>query len=460
MRYWTTRYLLTLCIGLIIVGIVSTMWIKYTTLEKRLDFMSLVAEEIADRVVDAEGHLRVGPFLGRILFDRQRFLDLDTNDLLLFILDENGRIVYSKPAMLPHDLLQLLSSSYSDKEGVQKISIGDDKKLYLVKRRIESNGTTLGWVNILYPEKRITRNTEDLQLLVIMLISLALLGWGVIYLLTRKLSRPIQDVADAAKQIVAGNYDIRLEKNIKEKEVYDLIHSFREMAERLRQLESLRTELLAGVTHELKTPVAAISGLIQAVRDDVVTGEEAKEFLDICTKETSRLQKMVEDLLHFNSFAVGAITVHKETQNMNRLIREITHQWLIVQDENTIDLKTLLPDKPLFAATDAVRVQQILINLLNNAKQAIDTGGKIEVVLYEKDAAIGIDVKDNGVGIPESERHLIFERFFRGKDKKYKVRGLGLGLPLSKTIAKALGGDLVLKESSAAGTTFTLILPR
>ncbi|TCS74949.1 signal transduction histidine kinase [Effusibacillus lacus] len=459
LRYWTTRYLVTLFIGLLIIGIISTLWIRYSTIENRLDTIRLMAEEITDRVVDTEGNLHIGPFLPRIIEKRQRFLHLE-GELLLIITDKYGIPLYSRPDLPPTALRQILSFSKANGETVDKITIGPDQKLYLVKNRIEYNQETLGWVHLVYPEKDIPRNTEELQLLGIMLGSLALLGWAVIYLLTSKLSKPIQEVAGAAKQIVAGNYEIRLEKTVKEKEVYELIHSFKEMAERLQQLESLRTELLAGVTHELKTPVASISGLIQAVKDGVVTGEEAKEFLNISLNETGRLQKMVEDLLHFNSFAVGAMTVQKDTQNMNRLIQEIIHQWLVVQDDNGIDLHTWVPENTIYATTDAMRIQQILINLLNNAKQATGIGGKIDVILYQEGEEIRIDVKDNGIGIPEEEQPLIFERFFRGKDKKYKVRGLGLGLPLSKMIAKTLGGDLVLKESSETGTTFSFSLPK
>lgn len=279
-------------------------------------------------------------------------------------------------------------------------------------------------------------------------------------MLTRKLSEPIKDVADAAKQIVTGNYDIHFQKNVKEKEIYELIHSFKDMTDRLRQLELMRTELLAGVTHELKTPVTSISGLVQAVRDEIVTGEESKEFLEICAKETNRLQKMVEDLLDFNTYAMGDMKVSKELLNMNELIQEITHQWLIVQEEDSLKLTTLLPEQSITAATDPLRVQQILYNLLNNAKQAVVGNGTIEVSLSGHEREIRIDVQDSGTGIPEEERHLIFERFFRGKQKKHKVRGLGLGLPFSRMMAKSLGGDLQLKQSSDAGTTFTIVLPK
>jgi signal transduction histidine kinase len=232
------------------------------------------------------------------------------------------------------------------------------------------------------------------------------------------------------------------------------------MADRLRQLEEMQTELLAGVTHELKTPVTSISGLVQAVKDDVVTGEEAKEFLGICVKETGRLQKMVEDLLDFNSFAVGDIRVSKERIQLNMLIQEITHKWLIINEDECIQLNTIIPSQTIEIMTDPLRVQQILYNLLNNAKQSICENGRIDVTLYENAESIMVDVKDNGIGIPDEEQHLIFERFYRGKEKKHRIRGLGLGLPFSKLMARALGGDLLLKESSSEGTTFTLTISK
>lgn len=302
------------------------------------------------------------------------------------------------------------------------------------------------------------RSTTEFQLMFIMLISLGLLGWLVIYLLTKKLSTPIKDVADAAKQIVMGNYEIHFEKDRREEEIDELIHSFKEMADRLRQLELMRTELLAGVTHELKTPVTSISGLVQAVKDDIVSGEEAKEFLEICAKETVRLQKMVEDLLDFNSFAVGDIRIRREQQNMYELVQEITHQWQIMQEAEQIELSIQKPAEPIIVNTDPLRVQQILYNLLNNAAQAMGSRGKIDVSLSVVGEEIRVDVKDTGQGIPEAEQPLIFERFYRGEEKKQVVRGLGLGLSFSKMIAQALGGKLLLAESSKDGSTFTLVL--
>lgn len=457
-RYWTTRYLIILCVGLLVIGIASSVWITYNETQKRLDFMRLTAAEISERILDAEGKIKIAPFLFRILDNRQESLRLNYKPFML-ILDAQKRPVFDGPGPFSSELSKRAVELTEAGEEVTEVTLSRGEKLLFVKRNITAQQKNVGWVLLFTPKKEMTRSTTEFQLLFIMLISLGLLGWLVIYLLTKKLSQPIKDVADAAKQIVIGDYDIHLDKNSREKEIYELIHSFKEMADRLRQLELMRTELLAGVTHELKTPVTSISGLVQAVKDDIVSGVEAKEFLEICSKETARLQKMVEDLLDFNSFAVGDIRIRRESQNVHELVQEITHQWRIVQEEDRLELTVDKPAQPIIASTDPLRIQQVLYNLLNNAAQASTTsGGRIDVSLSETEQEIRIAVKDDGMGIPVAEQPFVFDRFYRGEEKKHTVRGLGLGLSFSRMIAQALGGNLELTQSSEKGTTFTLIL--
>jgi signal transduction histidine kinase len=201
----------------------------------------------------------------------------------------------------------------------------------------------------------------------------------------------------------------------------------------------------------LKTPVTSISGLVQAVKDGIVSGDEQKEFLEITMKEVHRLQRMIEDLLDYNSLSAGAFSIRTEKTNMNELLKEIVHHWKITLNEE-FDCKVILPNERIYKETDPLRLQQILINLLNNAYQALGKNDSI-IVSLSKNA---IDVQDTGSGIPEKEQPYIFERFFRGEKKKLKVRGLGLGLPFSRMLAKALGADLILKSSSPRGTTFSI----
>ncbi|RNB52870.1 sensor histidine kinase [Brevibacillus gelatini] len=462
LRYWTTRYLLTLAVGLLIVGAVSAYWIKYAAVEKQIEVTRLFAEEVADRVVDDEGNILVGDKLHQVLDNRRRFMGVDRN-LVLFIKNSEGEVIYRRPGILPPVLEKTLPSLLERADTDDTIRQASGDTLYVIKENLEYNDNRIGKVILLFPETDIKIGREQLQYLVIMLVSLGILGWAVIYFHSRRLSEPIQQVVLSARKIVEGNYDVAITQPIQEREIHELVYTFKEMADRLRQLESMRTELLAGVTHELKTPVTSISGLVQAINDEVVSGAEQKEFLEICLRETKRLQKMVEDLLDFNSFAVGAITVHKEEQDISKLVREIASQWRIVQDLEIISFAVVIPEKSVTVFVDPVRVQQILTNLLNNARQAIgkaQADGSIELVLYETESDVRMDVKDNGHGIPAEEQPLVFERFFRGSNKKDKVRGLGLGLSYSRMMAKALGGDLMLRHSSERGSVFTLILPK
>lgn len=452
LRYWTTRYLLTLIVGLLLLGAGSIWWIKQTTLENRLNLMQYLAVETADRIGQSDDKQDFDRF-DRRLEEQSKILQMKTQPRI-FITDLEGKILNSGPMRGggggPHHFSGEIPSEILANEASIKMLTENGEDIYTVKSPIIINDLQSGWVIVMQNANELTDVDQEYRLLFILLVGLGLLGWVVIYLLTKKILKPIQDVARAAAQVREGNYDIKLDSNPKELEIYDLVTSFKEMTTRLTQLEQLRAELLAGVTHDLKTPVTSISGLVQAVRDGIVTGEERQEFLDITLKEIQRLQTMISDLLDFNSLAAGAFTIRIEHCDMNRLIQDIGRQWQVTHEP--VDFQIITPAQ-IHAMTDPLRLQQILINLLNNSYQALGSVGTISIILSED----RIDVKDTGTGIPEEEQALVFERFFRGEKKKLKVRGLGLGLPFSKMLARALGADLVLKESDSRGTTFSIV---
>lgn len=459
LRYWTTRYLVTLVIGLIILGAGSLWWIQKTTLENRLNLMEYLAVETANRVIQSDGMMGVDPFFNRMLEERARVLQIE-KEPELFITDLNGEAVFSRPRRMgkghlgPQSLnkLYIPSEVLENSDTIQKLEAEGVGTIYAVKAPIMDGENQIGWVVLMQNADELSEIKQEYRLLIILLVGLGLLGWMIIYLLSKRILKPIQDVAYAAAQIKDGNYDYNLNTESNEQEIYELVSSFSEMTNRLIQLEKLRAELLAGVTHDLKTPVTSISGLVQAVRDGIVTGAEKEEFLDITLKEVNRLQTMIADLLDFNALAAGAFTIRTEYSNMNDIIQNIVREWTLTLP-HAIQYQVFVPDKVLYRTIDPLRLQQIMINLLNNSYQAMDGNGTITVVLTED----YIDIRDSGSGIPEKEQSYVFERFFRGEKKKLKVRGLGLGLPFSKMLAKALQADLILKESNSNGSTFSII---
>lgn len=457
-RYWTNRYLLTLIIGLAVITLISALWIRHNTLENRLNMMIIMAQGIADRFDTPENRRTFPDEDLPNLYDIERNLANSNIKPVMYIIDNQGTVLSSNKPTGPF-YQKLNPAIVNNEETIQEISLSDGD-YYVVKVPITIQKITVGSVVMLESKERLSQVNQEYSQLAIMIVSLALLGWAAIYILTGRLSKPIREVANAAKEVARGNYQVELSTNgSKEQEVYELIHSFKEMTSKLEKLEALRTELLAGVTHELKTPITSISGLLQAMKDDVVSGEEAKEFLKISLNETEKMKKMVEDLLSFNQFAANAVAVNKELLDINQVTEEAVHIWKTAQEDDDLQIRLSPLPSPLKIRIDPLRFQQIITNLLNNAKQAINGGGEIRIHMSADDKQIMIDVQDTGTGIPEKEQPYIFERFFRGEDKKYQVRGLGLGLSLSKMIAQALGGDLILLTSTNEGTTFRILLP-
>ena len=463
LRYWTTRYLITLVVGLLVIALISAIWIRKTTIDNRLNLTQVMAQELADRIVTEDGQILIPPVLKDVVEERSKLLNLDEPPST-FVVDPEGNVLSDKnhfrggpPGAQPQ--AQKISTTFFEKRKVE-IDLGEEGKAYAISQPVKNGDDVLGYVVMLNLEKDLGKVNQEYRLLAILLVSLGLLGWLVIYYLSRKLSAPISEVASAARFVSEGNYNVSLNEPAKEKEIYELVNSFQQMAEKLQHLEQLRSELLAGVTHDLKTPVTSISGLIQAVKDEVVTEDEAKEFLDISLKEVDRLQRMIGDLLDFNSFSSGAIPVRKETVSMNDLVYDIVNQWKQTQVKESFRLEVETPPEDMDADVDPLRVEQILINLLNNARQALpEAGGRLRVKLERKGDSCTVSVSDTGSGIPEAEQALVFERFYRGEDKKLKTRGLGLGLPFSRMLAQAHGGSLRMESSSSEGTMFVVEFP-
>ncbi len=455
-QYWTTRYVMTLFTGLLFVAIVSAIWIRHSNLEHRLEVMDFMAEEIANRFMNVNEKIPSDEEVQAFLSNQGRFTNMESNPYL-YIATADGTILSSNRLQSPMEYRIHPAIINNDKER-QKISLDGAEDYYVIKKPITYNSLLLGWVVIADTEKNLTRVNQEYNQLLWLIAILAILGWAAIYFLTKKLARPIKEVARAARQVQEGNYNIQLSSNEKIEEVNELIHSFKEMSQQLEHLESLRNELLAGVTHELKTPVTSISGLLQAVNDEVVTGEEAKEFLNISLMESTKMKKMVEDLLAFNAFQAKAVPLTMKPYLINEVVHEIVYQWEVAQKDPNIQIEAHLLHEDREVRIDALRLQQILTNLLNNAQHAMENQGKIEIFVRQSSPFIMIDVTDTGAGIPKEEQPFIFERFYRGEEKKYKVGGLGLGLTYSKMIAQAMKGDLELLSSSPQGTTFRIKL--
>lgn len=465
--YWSLRYFIVLLLSMAVVSAAMLFVIDQDARSTQIRKMQNVARDIAGKAASFDG--QAPDSLEWVRFLDETLMKHDISDRpIVIIYDRNGAPVHQHPTgrlyipdSIPGEFPELRAGDVAIFEKVKPFE--DDDLYFAAATPIVSGERISGHVLYVMQENKVLQGVLAFQPPRLILITTGILsGWAVIYWLTRHLVRPIQEVGAAAKQIVSGQYDIRLSSDHQTREIDELQASFREMTERLKQLESLRTQLLAGVTHELKTPVTSISGLVQAVRSGVVSGEEAQAFLDYCLKETGRLQSMIGDLLDFNSFAAGAVSVEIKRVNLKDTVHAAIEKWRVGQERTDLAIDEICEEENAdwTVRTDPIRLEQIIVNLLNNAAAALEADGRIQVNLTANTSRFRIEVRDNGRGIPPEEQDQVFVPFFRGKDKMTSVRGLGLGLPFSRLMARSMGGDLKLVESGPGGTAVALTLPR
>ncbi|MBW4082380.1 HAMP domain-containing sensor histidine kinase [Paenibacillus sp. S150] len=453
LSYWTVRYLLIIGTGLLLTALVTFWWIQQEAMNNRMQTTGLLAQEIADRSVSADGSLNIPPGLDQLIEDRKRFFKL-TLEMCVIITGPGGELLFSQPQLTEDEMRHKLNDS---------LDAARSPEFKAAAAQIQGNGEALGQVVVLQ-SKRSLRHIprEEIIFFSILILFLIILSWLTIYLLSIKLAKPIQRVAAAASQISGGKYDIRLETEAKEREIHELLLSFQEMAGKLRQFEQSRAVMLAGVSHELKTPVTSIKGLVHAVREGIAEGEEAVEFLDIALLEAGRLQRMVADLLDYNALAAGIVSVRHDRLDAAPLLEEIVYQWKLTQSEDVREPELQLPAQPVFLRGDPLRIQQIIVNLLNNSVQARQPGQMLQLNLRLAENPQGnaeITVTDNGIGIPGENSERIFEAFFRSSGKQSTLRGLGLGLTFSRLLSEAMGGSLRLVAKPEQGCTFVFTLP-
>jgi signal transduction histidine kinase len=459
LTYWTSRYVLVLLISLFALAVVSGIWIRFNAYEHIYNLLEMRAEQLAG-MYDRDKEEVVFPEMMQQETNRYRFASSFSE--VVQIADSSGKIQNFKKEKQIDEVSTLYELSTSHQEVLSGKTIHEKVEVYSqtwlrVGVPVFRDGAVSKALYVSLPAKNLLLQISRLYgALALVTGTILITGWLVLYFLSRRLTNPLRQVAAAAQDIAGGKYDPVLPEQVKERELQQLIVSFGDMAQQLKQLEQLRTDLLAGVSHELRTPITSIRGMIQAVQSKVVTGREAEEFLEISLNEAKRLQQMVEELLDFSSFEAGAAPIRQDTVDLSRLVAEVVRQLSLSPEFLNLQLAANLPTEPVWVEGDAGRLRQIIINLFNNSQRA--SAAEIKTDLSTEADQVVLDVWDNGRGIALKDQPYVFERFYRGLPAKKK--GLGLGLTISRMLARAHGGDLTLLSTGADGTIFRLCLPR
>ena len=229
----------------------------------------------------------------------------------------------------------------------------------------------------------------------------------------------------------------------------------------LQEANQAKATFLATISHELRTPLNAILGYVDLLDMEVpgTLNEKQKQSLARVRAGSMHLQEMIEGILTFARIDAGRVRVRREQVDLSGLVRD-TSAWIEpLARARGLDLTVQTPDEPLTISTDAAKVRQIILNLLSNAVKFTETGS-VTLTLLRTESRAEISVHDTGVGIPHSDHHRIFEPFRQlGDVYTQKSTGSGLGLSVSRQLARLLGGDVTVESNPGEGSLFTVDLP-
>ena len=331
---------------------------------------------------------------------------------------------------------------------------GSRPKVILLLRVVR---TPAGLARMVLLESEITpvdavQDTLRFQLITVTVV-MVLLGALMAFFIARRISRPVAAVNESAKELARGNYDIRFEGG-GAREVGELAQTLNVAAEELSKVEKLRRELLANVSHDLRTPLTMIRGYSEVLRD--LPGENTPENVQIIIDETQRLTDLVNDLLDLSRLESGVVKLDVAPFDLTDSIRTILARYDKLADYSF----PFAYDREVTVNADELKISQVVYNLVNNAITYAGEDKTVSLTQTVLGDRVRISVSDTGEGIPADKLKDIWERYYKvDKEHKRAQVGTGLGLSIVKNILDLHQGAYGVESTLGAGSTFWFELP-
>jgi signal transduction histidine kinase len=323
-------------------------------------------------------------------------------------------------------------------------------------------GKLVGAVYLSQPLGDVNEVMGDLRLRWLLATLVAILFSGLVgLLLSGAISRPLRRLTAAAGAVAQGQLDQRVPVRSRD-ELGRLSQAFNEMTARLRTTRQMQVDFVANVSHELRTPLTAVKGLVETLRDGAVDDPEVRDqFLETVESETDRLTRLVNDLLLLSRADSEALNLQCEPLDLERLARILVERLGGQAEAREVSLRVEAEDQPPLALADPDRMEQVLVNLLDNAIKYSRPGDAVTLrVGGGAEKMVRVQVRDEGIGIPAEDLPRIGERFYRADKARSRAEGgSGLGLAIAQALVEAQGGELAIESEESQGTVVTIALP-
>jgi signal transduction histidine kinase len=326
---------------------------------------------------------------------------------------------------------------------------------------IISNNKVVGVVFISSSLEKIYSNVNKMTKNYFMLAVLCIIISGLVsFIFAHVIANPIEKLTKGIKKMYQGDLSQKVEV-VGNDELTNLAQAFNMMSTKLFQVDQQRKEFVANVSHELRTPLSAMKLLSQSLLyEENASIETYREFLGDIASEVDRLDKIIESLLALVDLDQEKLELNYEITYVNYLLEKLIQSLKPIAEQKGMHIQFICSEK-IQINLDRIKIQQALTNIIHNAIKYTPQGKKVEVSLYSEDNKVTVQIKDNGIGIPEESLPYIFERFYRVDQARARsTGGTGLGLAISKQIIELHQGEIEVISQVNKGTIFYVRLPK
>lgn len=291
--------------------------------------------------------------------------------------------------------------------------------------------------------------------LVIITAVLILLGMLLAYIMSKKIAKPMIAVNQNAKQLAKGNYAVSFNGS-EYREISELNDTLRYAAEELSKVQQLQRELIANMSHDLRTPLTMISGYGEMMRD--IPGENTPENVQIIIDEANRLTYLVNDILDLSKLQAGVQALAPQSCPITEIMKQVAERYAKMQQEEPCQIN-LQYDESCYVQADEIKITQVIYNLVNNAITYCGEDRLIIMKQIKKPDAVRIEIIDHGEGIPQEQLPYVWERYYKNKLHKRSKTGSGIGLSIVKSILELHHAAYGVESQVGKGSCFWFELP-
>lgn len=339
--------------------------------------------------------------------------------------------------------------------------------LRLTLMGIYALASVLAFFNVWVTARLMFASQHDLVLATVLLLFAGGIAMVLGYFLSNAIVRRISGLQQAAQQIEQGGLGTNVEVSGND-ELSALAVTFNRMSERLeqaaekqRELDILRRDLIAWAGHDLQTPLASVQAIVEALADGVVEDPQTvQRYLQTAQRDIQSLSLLIDDLFQMAQLDAGGLTLEREQASLSDLISDTLESFKTHATRQGVELTGNVGSDVDPVWMDVQRIGRVLNNLIGNALRHTPQGGCVSVEARRSDQGVLVSVRDSGEGIHPSDLPYIFDRFYRGeKSRSRRTGGSGLGLAIAKGIVEAHGGQIEVESQAGKGTQFYFVLP-